>query len=143
VFHVFNVTAEMAIRVALENSNGGFRIARKRVNDIRYADDVVLIKTIRYQQNYNLKGLLNRIKITGMNGLVINKGKTNVMATEYDNTVITVNGDILQQVDHFQYLGAIITEDGRSDADVRTRLGMAKSVLTELEHIWNSRAITT
>ena len=143
MFHVFNVTAEMAIRVALENSNGGFRIARKRVNDIRYADDVVLIKTIRYQQNYNLKGLLNRIKITGMNGLVINKGKTNVMATEYDNTVITVNGDILQQVDHFQYLGAIITEDGRSDADVRTRLGMAKSVLTELEHIWNSRAITT
>jgi len=44
---------------------------------------------------------------------VINKGKTKVMATEGDNTVITVDGDALQQVDHFQYLGALITEDGR------------------------------
>jgi len=35
------------------------------------------------------------------------------MATEGDNTVITVDGDALQQVDHFQYLGALITEDGR------------------------------
>jgi len=56
------------------------------------------------------------------------------MATEGDNTVITVVGDALQQVDHFQYLGALITEDGRCESDMRTRLGMAKSILTELEH---------
>ena len=54
------------------------------------------------------------IRIAGTKyGLVINKGKTKVMATESDNTVITVDGDALQPVDHFQYLGALITEDGR------------------------------
>ena len=40
------------------------------------------------------------------------------MATEGDNTVITVDGDALQQVDHFQYLGALITEDGRCESDI-------------------------
>jgi len=53
----------------------------------------------------------------------------------WDNTVITVDGDALQQVDHFQYLGALITEVGRCESDMRTRLAMAKSILTELE--WN------
>jgi len=73
---------------------------------------------------------------------VISRGKTKVMTMEGDSTVITVDGDILQQVDHFQYL-ALITEDGRCEADVRTRLGMEKSVLTELYHTWQSTAITT
>ena len=36
----------------------------------------------------------------------------------------------------------LFTEDGRCESDIRTRLGMAKSVLTELLHIWNSRTIT-
>jgi len=79
--------------------------------------------------------LLNRIRTAGKKyGLVINKGKTKV---------ITVDGDTLQQADHFQYLGSVIAEDGRCEADMRTRLGVAKSVLTELEHIWKSSAITT
>jgi len=44
---------------------------------------------------------------------------------------------------HFQYVGAMITEDGKCEADVRYRLGMARSLLSELEHlIWKSRAIT-
>ena len=61
------------------------------------------------------------------------------MATEGDNTVITVDGDALQ----LSLSGCRITEDGRCESDMRTRLGMAKSILTELEHIWKSRAITT
>jgi len=72
----------------------------------------------------------------------ITKGKTKVMATEGNNIVITIDGDTLQQVDHFQYLSAMITEDGKCEADMRSRLGMARSVLSELEHIWKSRAIT-
>jgi len=76
-------------------------------------------------------------------GLVIYKGRTKVMATEGDNTVIAVHVDIFQQVDHFLYLGALITEDGRCEADTRTRLGMANYVLTELDHTWKCRAITT
>ena len=41
-----------------------------------------------------------------------------------------------------QYLG-VIAQDGKCEADVRARLGMTKCVLTELEHIWKSKAITT
>ena len=138
--YLFNIIAEMTMREALENFRGGFKIGGRTVNNLRYADDIVLITTTPAE----LQALLNRIRIAGTKyGLVINKGKTKVMATEGDNTVITVDGDALQQVDHFQYLGALITEDGRCESDIRTRLGMAKSILTELEHIWKSRAITT
>jgi len=56
---------------------------------------------------------------------------TKVMNTAEDNIAITIEGDILQQVDHFQYLGAMITVDGKCEADIRARLGMAKGVTME------------
>jgi len=125
--YLFNIIAEMTTTEALENFSCGFKIGGRKVNNLRYADDIVLITTTPTE----LQALLNRIRIAGMKyGLVINKGKTKVMATEGDNTVITVDGDALQHVDHFQYLGALITEDGRCESDMRTRLGMAKSILT-------------
>jgi len=40
---------------------------------------------------------------------------------------ITVDGDTQKKVDHFKYLGSVITEDGRCEADMRTRLDMVKS----------------
>lgn len=43
---------------------------------------------------------------------------------------------------YFQYIDALIVEDRSDEADVSTRQEMAKSVLTELEHIWRSRAVT-
>ena len=70
------------------------------------------------------------IKSGSRYGLVINKGKTKVMATQGNNVAITIDGDTLQQVDHFQYLGAMITDDGKCEADMRSGLGMARSVLS-------------
>jgi len=49
----------------------------------------------------------------------VNKGKTKVMATEGSNVAIIIDGDTLQQVDHFQHLGAMITEDGKCEAEER------------------------
>jgi len=89
-------------------------MGERPVNNVIYTDDIVHLTTIPTE----LHKLLNIIRITGKNyGLVINKEKTKVMATEDDNTVITVD-DILQQVDHFQYPGALITEDRRCEADM-------------------------
>ena len=117
----------------------GFKIGGRNVNNLRYADDIVLITTTPTE----LQELINRIAKSGSRyWLVINKGNTKVMATEGKNIAITIDGDTLQQVDHFQYLGVMITEDGKCEADMRSRLGMARSVLSELEHIWKSRAIT-
>jgi len=61
------------MREALENFSGGFKIGGRTVNNLRYADDIVLITTTPTE----LQALLNRIRIAGMkHGLVINKGKT-------------------------------------------------------------------
>jgi len=73
---LFNIVAEMAMREALENFNGGLRIGGRLVNSLRYADDIVLI-TISPE---DLRDLLNRIISSGhMFDLLINKGKTKLV----------------------------------------------------------------
>jgi len=92
----------MTIREAFADFNGGFKIGGRKVNNLRYADDIVLVTTTPAE----LQELLSRVADSGKRyGLVINKEKTKVMITAEDNIAITIEGDILQQVDHFQYLG--------------------------------------
>eukprot|EP00794_Sanderia_malayensis_P000877 gene877-173_t len=54
---------------------------------------------------------------------------------------ITVNGKKLEQVEKFTCLGAIITNDGKSEKEVRARIGKATSALAKLETIWKAKNI--
>ena len=66
--YLFNIIAEMTMREALENFSGGFKIGGRMVNNLRYADDIVIITTTPTE----LQALLNRIRIAGMKyGLVM------------------------------------------------------------------------
>ena len=96
--YLFNIVAEMTMREALADFKGGFKIGGRKVNNLRYADDIVLVTTTPAE----LQELLSRVADSGKRfGLVINKEKTKVMTTAEDNIAITIEGDILQQVDHF------------------------------------------
>jgi len=60
--YLFNIIAEMTMREALENFRGGFKVGGRTVNNLRYADDIVLI----IRTPTELQALLNRIRIAGM-----------------------------------------------------------------------------
>ena len=74
--------------------------------------------------------------------MLLNKGKTKVMATDGNVLDIRADGEMLEQVDSFAYLGAIITANGDCGADIKARIGLAKNVLSRLTVIWNNNSIT-
>jgi hypothetical protein len=138
--YLFNIVAEMAMRDALETYKGGYKIGGRKITNLRYADDIVLIA----ETPEELQDLVQRLIGAGRKyGLIINQGKTKVMATDTKILNIYIEGNMLQQIDHIQYLGATITADGGSEEDIRIRVGMAKKVLSGMGTIWKNKGITT
>ena len=56
--------------------------------------------------------------------------------------MIVCNGEVLEQVNSFRYLGAIITSTGDCSVEIRSRLGSAKSAITSLNSLWKDRALS-
>ena len=56
---------------------------------------------------------------------------------------VTLNGERLEEVDSFTYLGSIIDSQGGTDADVKTRIGKARTAFVMLINIWNSTKLQT
>ncbi|VDO52926.1 unnamed protein product [Schistosoma margrebowiei] len=57
--------------------------------------------------------------------------------------MFTLDGETLEDVEFFTYLGSIIDEQGGSDADVKARIGKAKVAFLQLKNIWNSKQLST
>ncbi|VDP88555.1 unnamed protein product [Schistosoma mattheei] len=73
-------------------------------------------------------------------GLSIHKGKTKVLKFEAENrNQITLDGETLEYVESFTYLGSIINEQVASDADVKARIGKARVAFLQMKNIWNSK----
>ncbi|VDP40827.1 unnamed protein product [Schistosoma margrebowiei] len=77
-------------------------------------------------------------------GLNIHKGKSKVLRynTACTNPV-TIDGEDLEDVSTFTYLGSIIDEHGGSDADMKMRIGKATAAYLQLKNIWNSKQLST
>ncbi|KAL0878559.1 hypothetical protein ABMA27_003646 [Loxostege sticticalis] len=88
--------------------------------------------------------LLERLKTTSLKmGLDINKKKTKVMIVDRFN--VAQRTDLLQEfetVERFQYLGSVITNRGSCEPEIRRRIGMAKTAMTQLGKIWKDRNVT-
>jgi len=112
----------MVMRRVLEGWNGGFKIGGMTINNLRYADDIVLIA----QSAEELQELVDRLIREGTNyNLLLNASKTKVMTNTAQRMDIKANGTALEQVTVFQYLGANITCDGECRSDIKKRLAIA------------------
>ncbi|VDP43343.1 unnamed protein product [Schistosoma margrebowiei] len=77
-------------------------------------------------------------------GLNIHKGKSKVLRYNTARTdPITIDGEDLEDVKTFTYLGSIIDEQGGSDADVKVWIGKARAAYLQLRNIWNSKQLST
>lgn len=114
----------------------GIAVGGCMINNLRYADDTVLIA----KSNEDLQTLLNIVNRESEKvGLGINIKKTVTMVISKSQVApacnISLNNTILDQVNSFKYLGATIGSDGRSIKETKIRIGQAKKAFRDLEKI--------
>ena len=108
------------------------------VTNLRYADDTTLLAGTKE----DLVELVGRVRRASEKaGLYLNVGKTKVMTTG-DIGEVTVDGKDIKIVTKCVFLGALITEDGLCEKEVRRRIAMGKSAMGGLTSIWKDRRVT-
>jgi len=137
--YLFNIVSETVMRKALEDYQGGVIIGGRRITNLRYADDIILLASSVAE----LQDLVDRITDIGKEyNLRINASKTKTMALDGDSTDIKIDGVSIEQVHKFSYLGSLITDDAKSEADLRQRLAVGATVLARMKPLWTSHALT-
>ena len=126
------------MREALEEWERGISIGGRMVTNLRYADDTTLIAGTK-EDLIELVGRVRRASEKA--GLYLNVGKTKVMTTG-DIGAATVDGKDIEVVTKFVFLGALITEDGLCEKEVRRRIAMGKAAMGGLTSIWKDRGVT-
>ena len=119
----------------------GMHISGKHLNNLRFADDVVLIAT----SPEGLQALIDEVdRVSKEFQLEISTSKTKIMATtnELQQLLIRCRGEPLAQVEKFKYLGSIIEQKGDCSYEIRARLGAARSAFRSLTAVWKDRALT-
>ena len=114
------------------------KIARRNINDLRYADDTTLMA----ESEEELKSLLMKVKEKSEKvGLKLNIQKTKIM-TSGPNTSWQIDGEIGETVSDFILGGSKITADGDCSHEIKRRLLLGRKVMTNLDSILRSRDIT-
>lgn len=132
---LFNLYAEAMIKDVMLKTNVGVRIGGEVLADIRFADD----QAMAAETNDELQQLMDMVNSTAKEyGMKINGKKTKVMKISRDGVGqvrVVLEGQELEQVEKFKYLGVWVTSDGRSSAEIRCRIAVAKAAYTGLNKL--------
>ena len=121
----------------LEEAQAGIKIARRNINDLRYADDTTLITESEEEQ----KSLLMRMKEEREKvGLKLNIQKTKIMASGSITTWQTEGGKV-EAVTDFIFLVSKITVDGHCSHEIKRHLLLGRKALKNLDNILKSKDI--
>ena len=122
----------------LEETQAGIKIARRNTNNLRYADDT----TLTAESEEELKSLLMKVKEESEKvGLKLNIQKTKIMASGLI-TSWQIDGETVEKVSDFIFGGSKITADGDCSNEIKRCLLLGRKVMTNLDSIFKSRAIT-
>ena len=136
---LFNLYAEYIIRNAcLDEAQAGIKIARRNINNLRYADDTTLMA----ESEDELKSLLIKVKEKSEKvGLKLNIQKTKIMASG-PITLRQIDGETVETVTGFILGDTKITADGDCSHEIKRCLLLGSKVITNLDSILKSRDIT-
>ena len=122
----------------LEEAQAGIKIAGRNINKLRYADDTSLMA----EGEEELKSFLMKVKEKSEKvGLKLNIQKTKIMASG-PITSWEIDGETVETVSDFIFLGSKITTDGDCSHEIKRRLLLGRKVMTNLDSIFKSRDIT-
>ena len=115
----------------LEEAQAGIKIARRNVNNLRYANDTTIMAESEEEQ----KSLLMKVKEESKRvGLKLNIQKTKIMASG-PITSWEIDGETVETVSDFILGGSRITADGGCSLEIKRRLLLGRKVMTNLDSI--------
>ena len=120
----------------LEETQAGIKIARRNVNNFRYADDTTLMA----ESEKEPKSILMKVKGESEKvGLKLDIQKTKIMASGPITLWQMADGETVETVSDFLFLGSKITADGDCSHEIKRRLLLGRKVITSLDSIFKSR----
>ena len=122
----------------LDEVQAGIKIARRNINDLRYADDTTLTTETEKELNSVSMKVKQRCEKVG---LKLNIQKTKIMASG-PITSRQTDGETVETVTDFTFLGSKITADGDCSHEIKRCLLLGRTVMTNLDSILKSRDIT-
>ena len=122
----------------LEDAQAGIKIARRNINNLRYADDTTLMA----ESEEELKSFSMKVKEESEKvGLKLHIQKTKIMASG-SITSWQIDGETMETVTDFVFLSSKITADGDCCHEIKRHLFLGRKVMTNLESILKSRDVT-
>ena len=122
----------------LDEAQARIKVARRNINNLRYADDTTLMA----ENKEELKSLLMKVKEESEKvGLKVNIQKTKIMASG-PITSWQIDGETMETVIDFIVLGSKITADGDCSHEIKRRLLLGRKAMTNLDSVIKSRDIT-
>ena len=121
----------------LDEAQAGIKIARRNISNLRYADDTTLIA----ERERELKSLLMKVKESEKAGLKLNIQKNK----DHEIWFITswqIDGETMETVTDFIFLGSKITADGDCSHEIKRCLLLGRKAMTNLDNLSKSRDIT-
>ena len=113
----------------LEEAQAGIKIAGRNINNLRYADDTTLMA----ESEEELKSLLRKVKVESEKvGLKLNIQKTKIMASG-PITSWQIDGEIMETVTEFTFLGSKITVDGDCSHEIKRCLLLGRKAMSNLD----------
>ena len=136
---LFNLYAEYIMRNAgLDEAEARIKIARRNINNLRYADDTTLMS----ESEEEVKSLLMKVKEESENvGLKLNIQKTKIMAFG-PITLWQIDGETVETVTDFILGGSKITADVDCSHEIKKRLLLGRKIMTNLDSLLKNRDIT-
>ena len=135
---LFNLYADYIMRnTGLDEAQAGIKNAGRNINNLRYADGTTLMT----ESEEELKSLLRKVKEESEKvGLKLIIQKTKIMAS---GTIRSwqIDGETMETVTDFIFLGSKITADGDCSHEIKRRLLLGRKTMTNLDSILKSRDI--
>ena len=141
---LFSIYAEMMMIEAMEDVEEGVRVGGELLKDVKFADDQGMVA----QTEKGLQTIMDALSKTGKEyDMKINVKKTKVMRVcrngskrEGSNSInILIEGQLVEQVNQFRYLGSLISDDGTCTAEIKSRIAMAKNAFNKRRELFSKR----
>ena len=117
----------------MDEAQAGIKIARRNINNLRYADDI----TLTAESEEKLKSLLMKVKEENeKTGIKLNILKTKIMAS--GSITSQIDGEAMETVTDLIFSGSKITADGDCSHEIKRHLLLGRKAMTNLDSIFKS-----